>query len=451
MTVHPFRGFNQPATTTSPTSRAAVIAPPHNLDAEQACLGAVLLTNTVLRALIVEEGLRPEHFYRDHHRVIWAAMTEMSDQQQPVDVLTVTAHLTATGQINAAGGKAAIDELTGGVPGLGSVRQYARIVKELWGWRQRLIGLYGQWDAIQHRDTQAFEVAVQHAHTLVALDADESLIDTDDLARHMERWIEATPEPGLPIPIELAALGHKVRFRSGHVTVIAGWSHMGKTVIANQLIAAIGAAGHKAVIWTNEDTPEELVARHLQRVTGVPAVSIADRQLTNDQILKIAPELGKLPFGVQPCFGWDAQQIGRHIRQVRPVAAVVDHFHVLPGVGDTKGADGAMQQLVAAAGQTPCHLFVVCQLNQARSVGVVRPAPVGRDLRGTGQIYNLAHTVLLVHREEEELRDMSDRLTGRAVQLENGHLDVVKNKPTGRLDVIPVTFDERHVRFAEAQ
>jgi replicative DNA helicase len=215
-------------------------------------------------------------------------------------------------------------------------------------------------------------------------------------------------------------------------------------------VGAIGKAGHRAVIWTNEDTAEEITARHLCRMTGVPAVSIADRRLTEAQIAKLLPHFENLPFGVQPCFGWDAKQIGRHIRQVRPAVAVVDHFHALPGVSNTEDVDAAMQALVAAAGQTPCHLFVVCQLNQSRNQNVVRPAPVARDLRGSGQIYALAHTVLLVHREEEELSDMNGRALGRSAQLENGTLDVVKNKPTGKLGAVPVRFNERHLRFEEA-
>ena len=42
-----------------------VIAPPHNLDAEQSVLGAILLSDRSLYALVIEEGLRSEDFYRD--------------------------------------------------------------------------------------------------------------------------------------------------------------------------------------------------------------------------------------------------------------------------------------------------------------------------------------------------------------------------------------------------
>lgn len=438
-----FHGFNaKPVLASGPV-------PPHNLEAECAVLGAILLAPNCLRGLIVEEGLRPEHFYRDKHRLIFAAMGAMSDTGQHVDVLTVTAHLDASRTLDAVGGKAAIDALTGGVPGLGGVRRYAQIIIEAWRWRQRLISTFEQQAAIHVEDEAAFDRALQQASELVALDTDESYVDTVALADHMCEWLEQTPDVGMPVPLELSKLGEMVRLRTGHVTVIAGWSHHGKSLLSQMLVAEMGSKGHKAVIWTNEDTTEEIVARHFNRVTGVPAVQIADRKLTPAQTDKIAKELGHLPFGVQPCFGWDATQIGRHIRQVRPAVAVVDHFHALPSVSRTEDIDAAMQTLVAAAGQTPCHLFVVCQLNQSRNQNVVRPAPVGRDLRGSGQIYALAHTVLLVHREEEELMDDDNRPLGRSVQLENGHVDVVKNKAAGTLGAVPIIFDAHRLRFIE--
>lgn len=422
---------------------------PQDLDAEKAVLGAVLIAAGCLRGLIVEEGLKPDHFYRDRHRAIWRAMVELSDEEEYVDVLTISARLKVHGTFEEAGGRGGLDELHGGVPNLGAVRDYAELVKDRWRWRQRLTSTYEQQAAVTVSDEAAFELALAQASELVALAKDESFVDPADLASHMWQLLESEPDEGLPWPVELSACGRMVRLRLGHVTVIGGWSHHGKSIVAQMMASRAGACGHRAVIWTNEDTAEEITARHLQRVTGVPAVAIADRKLTRDQLRKVTAELGRLPFGVQPCFGWDARQIARHIRQVRPALAVVDHFHVLPDVGKTEGADHAIQTLVAAAGQTPCHIVVVVQLNLSRNQLVVRPPPVARDIRGTGLIYALAHNVVLVHRQEEELTDDHGRPLGRPIQLQEGHIDVVKNKPTGKLGAVAVDFDAHHVRYIE--
>ena len=104
--------------------------PPHNLEAEQSVLGAILLSERSLYALVIEEGLRPEDFYRERHRITYAAMLRLYAANDPIDPLTVTEALRQSGELEAAGGAAAIDELTASVPLVGNARRYAQIVKE---------------------------------------------------------------------------------------------------------------------------------------------------------------------------------------------------------------------------------------------------------------------------------------------------------------------------------
>src|SRR5947208_3055647 len=109
---------------------AQVVTPPHNLDAEQSVLGAILLSDRSLYALVIEEGLRAEDFYRDRHAVIYEAMLALYNDSEPVDVLTVTDRLRSAGRLDEIGGPAAVDELTGVVPAAGHARRYAQIVRE---------------------------------------------------------------------------------------------------------------------------------------------------------------------------------------------------------------------------------------------------------------------------------------------------------------------------------
>ncbi len=94
---------------TAPTTNgskmpAGVIAPPHNLDAEQSVLGAILLSDRSLYALVIEEGLRPEDFYRDRHGHIYEAMLALYNESEPVDVLTVVDRLRQSGKLEEVGG-----------------------------------------------------------------------------------------------------------------------------------------------------------------------------------------------------------------------------------------------------------------------------------------------------------------------------------------------------------
>ena len=108
----------------------APIAPPQNLEAEQSVLGAVLLSDTALPALIIDERLQSEDFYREGHGRIYQAMLDLHTLGEPVDALTLVEHLKQAGDLEAVGGRAAIDLLAGSVPAVGNVRQYARIVRD---------------------------------------------------------------------------------------------------------------------------------------------------------------------------------------------------------------------------------------------------------------------------------------------------------------------------------
>src|ERR1700689_1535125 len=109
---------------------AGVVAPPHNLEAEQSVLGSILLSDRSLYALVIEEGLRAEDFYRERHGTIYEAMLALYNESEPVDVLTVTDRLRQSGKLEDVGGVATVDGLTGVVPAAGHARRYAQIVRE---------------------------------------------------------------------------------------------------------------------------------------------------------------------------------------------------------------------------------------------------------------------------------------------------------------------------------
>ena len=109
---------------------SAAPGPPHSLEAEQSVLGAILLSERTMYALVIEEGLKPEDFYRERHRLIYGAMMALYGESEPIDVLTVTERLRSEGNLEPAGGQAVVDGLAAAVPAAAHARQYARIVRE---------------------------------------------------------------------------------------------------------------------------------------------------------------------------------------------------------------------------------------------------------------------------------------------------------------------------------
>src|SRR5437016_3578345 len=107
-----------------------IAVPPHNLEAEKSVLGAVLLDERHLYSLLVEEHLKPEHFYREQHGAVFAAMLELYEGDRKIDHLTVAETVRQHGKLEEIGGAAAIEELAGWVPAAGHAREYGKIVRD---------------------------------------------------------------------------------------------------------------------------------------------------------------------------------------------------------------------------------------------------------------------------------------------------------------------------------
>src|SRR5580692_7021286 len=88
---------------------AQSLAPPHNIEAEESVLGAILLSDRTMYSLVIEETLRPEDFYRDSHRTVFGAMLDLYERSESIDTVTVTDALRSAGTLAAAGGPDAVD------------------------------------------------------------------------------------------------------------------------------------------------------------------------------------------------------------------------------------------------------------------------------------------------------------------------------------------------------
>ncbi|WP_058300570.1 replicative DNA helicase [Gorillibacterium timonense] len=102
--------------------------PPQNLEAEQAVLGAILLDGESL--VTAMERLTGDDFYRTSHRYIFDGMISLSEGDEPVDLVTLTAKLQARGQLDEVGGVTYLSELANAVPTAANIDYYAQIVEE---------------------------------------------------------------------------------------------------------------------------------------------------------------------------------------------------------------------------------------------------------------------------------------------------------------------------------
>jgi replicative DNA helicase len=102
--------------------------PPHSVEAEQAVLGGLLLSNSAWDR--IGDLLSESDFYRADHRILWRTITKLIEDNKPADVLTVTEAVKVSGELSDVGGLAYLHQLASGTPSAANIRRYAEIVRE---------------------------------------------------------------------------------------------------------------------------------------------------------------------------------------------------------------------------------------------------------------------------------------------------------------------------------
>ena len=247
-----------PTTTNGHQSPTALLLPPHNLEAEKSVLGAILLDERHLHFLVLEERLRPEHFYRDQHGAVFAAMLKLHDSDEKIDPLTVAETLRERGALDQIGGPEAIDELAGWVPAAGHAREYGRIVRDNATMRALLRATYDIQASVSERRHRGEELIDEAERLIFALRGQELQAKQRMLehavAEEIDRLEQASKDdreiPGLTTGIRdldrmLAGL------QDGRLYVAAARPAMGKSLLCLQIARHVALHEHERVLFAS--------------------------------------------------------------------------------------------------------------------------------------------------------------------------------------------------------
>ena len=226
-----------------PDGNGGPTTPPQNLEAEQSVLGAVLLSDTALPALIIDENLQAADFYRESHGLIFAAMLDLHAAGEPVDALTLVEHLKQNGQLDSIGGRATVDLLAGSVPAVGNVRQYARIVRDNAMLRRLLNAAYEIQGKVHSHEAPPRELVDLAERTILEVAHEDSRKDF--------RSIELVLDAETSKLAELSRVGKSITgtasgyddldtitggFQPGNLIILAARPSMGKCLAGHTLV-----------------------------------------------------------------------------------------------------------------------------------------------------------------------------------------------------------------------
>jgi replicative DNA helicase len=296
--------------------------PPHNLEAEEAVLGAVMAAGQLLTevAAVLEEA----DFYRPAHRAIWRAMLRLADRGDPTDPVTVLGELDDSGELADVGGGPFLHTLVQAVPTVANAGHYAQLVAET-ARRRRVIDL-----------------GIRLAHS----DADPAV-----LAHLAGELADTTAAPGARSwapPIPFGVTGNLPSFP---VEVLPGW--------LGEYVAAVATA---------TQTPPDLAGMLALAVLATVAAGAVE----------VEPRPGwREPLCLFVAVGMDAgsRKSGVFTAMTRPVADFERQqaAAALPGITETavlrRIADQAAATAEAVAGKAPAN-----QQQEARAEAIARAA-----------------------------------------------------------------------------
>ncbi len=262
---------------------------PHNREAEEAVVGAVLINPEVYYDLA--QFLQPEDFYIHRHRWIWEAFMRLHEQRIPLDILTITEELEKAGQLEEIGGPAYLTALLNQVPTSLHAEAYGHMV-EAASIRRRMLTAANQIATLAYDQQEAVENVIEEAEKSIfsvserrlrhdLLPISRVLSDyydrIDELARRPED-IFGVPTGFIDLDRMLAGL------QPSDLLIIAGRPGQGKTGFLLS-VAKNAALLHKkhVAIFSLEMSNEQVVQRLLAQETGIDSQRLRTGKLSEDE------------------------------------------------------------------------------------------------------------------------------------------------------------------------
>ena len=427
---------------------------PHNLEAEKAVLGAVLIDNEQFNR--AAELIDSPDFYRHAHQQIFDKMVSLIDRDEVIDLVTLKEELNRAGNLNEVGGPAYIAALVDGVPKSTNVEYYAKIVKE----KATLRSLIGSANKILTTAYQAEvepEVQLDQAESEIFQIADGRLTEgfqslKDLVPGGIETLEKLENQQGgfTGVPSGFTELD---RFTSGFqpsdLVIIAARPAMGKTSLALNIAQHVGTKTEKTVgVFSLEMSKQALFLRMLTSEARIDSQKFRNGFLGSEEYKKMSEALNTL--GEAKVFIDDSTSVS--VLEMRAKARrlksehglhllIIDYLQLMQGRGRFENRNlelaSISRSLKGLAKELEVPVVALSQLSRApESRSEHRPQL--SDLRESGALEQDADVVLFIYREDQYDRKPENENTAEVI------IGKQRNGPPG---TVRLAFLKEFTRF----
>lgn len=424
--------------------------PPQAIEVEQAVLGALMLERDTLHK--ISDIIDTESFYKNEHQIIFDAIKKLSNENKPIDLLTVTMSLVDTQKIEEIGGPMYVTELTSKVASAAHIEFHARIIAQKFIQRE-LIRISSEIQTESYDESIDIDDLISTARTklnevdnlvLCSNAGQTSAIVASEAIREIESDCKAT-ESGISPGITTGlfdlnrALGG---WRNTNLIILAARPSIGKTSLALHFARIAAMSGKWVNFYGLEMKNADFYRILLSGVTTVSRSDIRDGKLTSNdwnEIHNATNTLEKLPIIWNDLAGITVNQIRsntiRNNRAGKCDLVIIDYLQLIKPTDRKAIREQQIAEISRTLKETALgvNIPVICLAQLNRDVDKrADKEPNLSDLRESGSIEQDADVVLFLF-DNEGLK-----------------LKVGKNR-RGKVGLIDFWANEEKTKFADKE
>lgn len=391
--------------------------PPHNIEAEQAVIGAIFLQPSAFT--VAGERITAADFYRESHRVIFETMQRLYDRDEPIDLVTVTTALANTEQLEITGGVGYLTDIASSVPTAANIGYYSKIVEEK-ALLRRLISTatdivtntFSKEDEVESLLDEAEKNILEVSNRKNAgafKPIKDVLIDVYENIETLHN--QTTDVTGIPSgfrDLDTITSG----FQRNDLIIIAARPSVGKTAFALNIAQNVAInTDENVAVFSLEMGAEQLVQRMLCAEGNIDAQRMRNGKLEDDDWGKLTMAMGSLSHaGVfiddSPTIRVsDIRSKCRRLKQEHGLGMIIiDYLQLISGSENSKEnrqqeVSEISRSLKGLARELELPLIALSQLSRGVESRTDK-RPMMSDLRESGSIEQDADIVGFLYRDD---------------------------------------------------
>jgi replicative DNA helicase len=428
--------------------------PPHNLEAEESVLGAMLLSRDAIARVV--EVLDSRSFYRKIHRDIYEAILELFERGEPVDLISVSDLLSKKGLLESVGGYTYLSSLLDKVPTPSNAAYYAKIIQEKAILRE-LIEASIKIKELAEEEEEEVPLIMDKAEQLIFAVTQRKVfqyfITLKEELFNVFEMIEVRSQKhsylsGIPTGFdEFDKITGGLQYSD--FIIIAGRPSMGKTAFCLNIAHHVGVNLKLPVaIFSLEMSSEQVAMRMLSSEAGIPYYKLRVGDLTEGEWRKITTGINNLaeaPIYIDDSPNMSVLEMRAKARRLKSEVGlsliIIDYLQLMNSGGKIENRvqeiSKISRELKTMARELDIPVITLSQLSRAVEQRQDK-RPQLSDLRESGAIEQEADLVLFLYRDEYYNSESPEKGSCEII------LSKHRNGPTG---MVKLGFNKEIMKF----